>query len=567
MEGYALALVGRVPFCSAEEVAGVLRKPLEDVRTEVRSMKIAGMVEVGYGGGGSSERLYLTRRGIEELARRRNCTVERLVSEGFAVTNDWLKLALRRSPSIPVFYALSMAASEVQGYPCIWYWRRHGWLDGTIEVGPGLLMRVARIGKGVSRSSIRSRLGSMVETWRKAFINTALIVCCDKTTEAFVRSWLRAGARGIFVWTADERDVLDMDLDDVDVLAGPRRDRMLWRSFRGLVKSVRGYHGSEAESGLQIEQRARNTLLPERGLADRRFRKEVAAGRLGIAERAVLEVVSDWPLISGTQLARMTGYEMRSLEAPLASLRAEGFLNRVRIGRQNRLVLGAEGFRWLAWKDRVQVRDLQVELGLASDSGKGTLGKDDIVGKRLGELAKHERHTTELYEAVSLIAEGCRDRQDIELVELVPPHRSERWMRRGRRTYGVRPDASGVAKLPSGLVQPFMIEYERRATEPEKMEERVGPYKRYYDTLNRADAWRVSIGTMVIYGDTAAASRFVVHCRRNPYVARSMGGMPLPIFVSSVEEMRASGAAGACWKHANRLHKGSMTLAEACRVM
>ena len=165
------------------------------------------------------------------------------------------------------------------------------------------------------------------------------------------------------------------------------------------------------------------------------------------------------------------------------------------------------------------------------------------------------------------LAEGCRDRQDIELVELVPPHRSERWMRRGRRTYGVRPDASGVARLPSGLVQPFMIEYERRATEPEKMGERVGPYKRYYDTLNRADAWRVSIGTMVIYGDTAAASRFVVHCRNNPYLARSMGGMTLPIFVSSVEEMRASGAAGACWKHANRLHRGSMTLAEACRVM
>ena len=69
-------------------------------------------------------------------------------------------------------------------------------------------------------------------------------------------------------------------------------------------------------------------------------------------------------------------------------------------------MLGAEGFRWLAWKDRVQVRDLQVELGLASDSGKGTLGKDDIVGKRLGEIAKHERHTTELYEAVSLIGGG-----------------------------------------------------------------------------------------------------------------------------------------------------------------
>ena len=32
MEGYALEMIGRMPFCSSEEIAGVLLRPLDDVR-------------------------------------------------------------------------------------------------------------------------------------------------------------------------------------------------------------------------------------------------------------------------------------------------------------------------------------------------------------------------------------------------------------------------------------------------------------------------------------------------------------------------------------------------------
>ena len=71
-------MIGRMPFCSSEEIAGVLLRPLDDVRVEVRAMKAAGVVEVVVGGGvrGSPERMNLTRDGAEELARRRGCTME-----------------------------------------------------------------------------------------------------------------------------------------------------------------------------------------------------------------------------------------------------------------------------------------------------------------------------------------------------------------------------------------------------------------------------------------------------------------------------------------------------------
>ena len=560
-------MIGRMPFCTAGEISGVLGCRRDDVRAGLRAMKAEGVADVGYGGGGGfPERMYLTRRGAEELAKQRGCTMDQLVREGFAVTNDWLRIILQRSANVPIFYALAVAASKAQGYPCRWYWRRRGWLDGTLAVGPGFFMRVGRIGASVRRDSVRSRLGSMVESWRSHFINTALILCCDRTTEAFVDGWLRAGGTGIYIWTADERRLVDMDVDE-ELLTGPRRDRMLRRSFRTLVRSVDAGYGSEAESGLQIEQRTRNTLLPAKGLADRRFSAEVKAARLGAGERAVLDLVADWPLISRQQVVRMSGYREASLRVYLAALRDGGFVSAVRIGQLNLLVLGDEGLRYLSWKDRTQLRDLRTEWGLSSDAGSGSLRASDISSGKVRTLAGQDLHTAGLYEVVSLIVEDCREREKIELVEMLPPHRSERWMRRGRKTYGVRPDASGVVKLSSGLTRPFMLEFERRAVVPEKMRERLEPYQRYYDTLRRADAWSVSVGTLVVYDDRANASKFVKHCRENPYLARSMGGLPMPVFASSIEEMRTVGAAGACWMHANRLVRGALTLADACRAM
>ena len=347
-------MIGRMPFCTAGEISGVLGCRRDDVRAGLRAMKAEGVVDVGYGGGGGfPERMYLTRRGAEELAKQRGCTMDQLVREGFAVTNDWLRIILQRSANVPIFYALAVAASKAQGYPCRWYWRRRGWLDGSLAVGPGFFMRVGRIGASVRRDSVRSRLGSMVESWRSHFINTALILCCDRTTEAFVDGWLRAGGTGIYIWTADERRLVDMDVDE-ELLTGPRRDKMLRRSFRTLVRTVDAGYGTEDESGLQIEQRTRNTPLPAKGLADRRFSAEVKAARLGAGERAVLDLVADWPLISRPQLARISGYREASLRVYLAALGDGGFVSAVRFGKVNLLVLGDEGLRYLSWKDRTQ---------------------------------------------------------------------------------------------------------------------------------------------------------------------------------------------------------------------
>ena len=568
MKGYALEMIGRMPFCSSEEIAGVLLRPLAEVRAEVRAMKAAGVVEVGFGGGTVPERLYLTRAGAEDLALRRGCTMEQLVVDGFVVTNDFLRTVLGRSPAASTFYGLAVAASAVQGYPCLWFWRRRGWSDGTIMVGPGFYMRVGRIGASLRRDSVKSRLGQMVNTGRDSFINTGLLLPSDRTTQAFVNGWMRVGATGLYLWTLYEDGVGGLDVD-VEILVGPRRERILRRSFRLLVETVDAGLGTEEESGLQIEQRKRNVLLSGQGVRDRRFRAELEGASLGVPERAVLDVVSDWPLMNGEQIRRMTGYSKFSVNDLLAALRKIDYVNRIRSGRESLVVLGDAGLRYFSLKDRVQLRDMRADWGLSPDAGAGVLNVDDITGVKLRLLASQARHTAELYETVSLLSEGCRGRDDIDLLEIVPPDRSERWIPIGRvlrggrrRHFGVRPDSAGVASVASGIVRPFMLEYERRATSPQKMYERLRPYRNYYETVLTSEGWEAGFITLVVFDDRGTAGRFVQFCHEHPFVSQVGGWSPMPVFVSSLQDLRSVGAAGACWMHGSRLRRGAMTLAE-----
>ena len=194
---------------------------------------------------------------------------------------------------------------------------------------------------------------------------------------------------------------------------------------------------------------------------------------------------------------------------------------------------------------------MRADWGLSSDAHTGSLSVEEITGVKLRLLASQARHTAELYETVSLLAEGCRGRRDVELLEIVPPDRSERWVPFGRvlrggrrRHHGVRPDASGVVSVASGIVRPFMLEYERRASTPEKMEERLRPYRNYYNTVLGSEGWQAGFITLVVFDDRGASGRFVKFCHEHPYVSEIGGWTPMPVFISSLEDLRSVGAAG-----------------------
>ena len=160
---------------------------------------------------------------------------------------------------------------------------------GRLRLGLGVLCVLG--GSVRASAEVRGVLGLVISLrrGRDDFVNTGVFLTCDRTTEAFINRWLQVYGSGIYVWTVDERRVAGMDVME-KILTGPRLPRLIWRSFRFVLGNVGLGYGTEERSGLQIEQRSRNTLLPEKGLADRTFRAEVHAARLGIGERAVLGV-------------------------------------------------------------------------------------------------------------------------------------------------------------------------------------------------------------------------------------------------------------------------------------
>ena len=80
--------------------------------------------------------------------------------------------------------------------------------------------------------------------------------------------------------------------------------------------------------------------------------------------------------------------------------------------------------------------------------------------------------------AASLTAEVARS-PDHDLFDLLPTHRSSIGYRRGRTNYAIHPDASFTLEY-KGKWLPFLLEFERRATTPKRIPQRLASYRRYF---------------------------------------------------------------------------------------
>ena len=563
MENTIVMTLARMPLCTAGEISGLLGLDEDGVRACVRSMREYGSVGSLYVGQLNGERVqrhYLQGPGVEALSKASGRSVERLIADGYPLTTDWMRTILHRIGNAQLFYGMSVAASRTRSFPCLWHWRRRGWHEGTVKVGPELFLRVARVGRSASRSAVKSKLGSLVESWKTDSVDTAVVIAPDHTTAKFIEGWLRAGASGVYVWVGSEADALRGDLD-ANVWVRPLADEARYRSFRQVVGNVREAVGPGKEMGVGIERYKRAALMPGDGAESRRFRKDRYIAEASHALRVLLDVLADWPLATRADLQRLSGYGQRSVELAMRDGAERQIFEIMRLRGQRRYVLGDGGLKILSWNDRTQLKALRAEWGLSPGAGSGV---ERLRGSKLNMLAKHLQHTEQLYEVMSSIVQGCRELPELELQEALPPHRSERWATQGRRLVGMRPDASGVISLVGRYSVPFLLEYERRADSPATMSSRLDPYRRFYDGTWHKERWKAPFATFVVYEDAAAAGRFVVHCRRDPDVPTTFLGLRFPIYVSSLEAMRKVGAAGACWMNSRSLDRGAMTLVEVC---
>ena len=215
---------------------------------------------------------------------------------------------------------------------------------------------------------------------------------------------------------------------------------------------------------------------------------ELAASRLGEAGMALLDTVSNWPLIDEERAQAMTGFNSSWYREQRTLLVKSGILARVRMSARSRradarrLVLTDDGLRLVAWRDRTTLSDLTRGWRISpAEQGEltGPIEGYTIKGTKLRVAAREIGHTDALQELACLIHESCRDDPEWDAEQILPTHRWERWFYYNNRRYGIRPDATALLRAKERQVA-LLIEYEQRAMTPGRMLEKVTRYRRYF---------------------------------------------------------------------------------------
>ena len=550
-----LDLIGAMPFLSRGELAVLGGLGDGEARHGLNRLLNSGLIDrVGHARIGKvrTRRWCLTGHGVSELASLRGVDTDELLGV-LPVSAEWRRTLLRRLDAAEVYYRLAALAAGVSGRPCRWHWHWRGWLDGTLEVGPGRYVRVCRIGSALLRRSALHRLGGMVRMWEDGHVDTALVVVPGHTQARPVERWLREHAGGVYAWVVTEPD-----------LSGAGPQERIWRrpaEYRTQVHTISqmlsGVGERDDECGgelLRPETRGRSTL-PGREIVPVRRQADLLPATLTKGQKDLLDLVADWPLMASEDLARMLDVSMHGMRRSAGELVRHGLAHSLKLtaagGRDSipRMCPGDAGLRLLSWRDRTQLHALRARWGVvpddAGDPEFGIVGLR-LAGGRLRQLARQLRHTDGVHRFVSRLAEACRQSDDAALVEVLPAHRSERWFEIGGRHFGVRPDASGAIDAGRGYL-PFLLEYEERATTPAATNSRLDPYRRYFDVVTRVEDWGRHPVVLVLFAETGAASRFAAYCAGHLAAPRTFTGARLPLYVSSAGDLLRSGVLGESW--------------------
>ena len=271
-EGRVVRLVGRMPFVSFRDVCDLLgldgyqsaRVIMENLEAlgHVTSLKSAGV----YSGGWEVKRFVLTVRGIGRLAKLERIEVPDALRR-YPVSLQWRRVLLRRLEALEVYYKLccfaalarregaitfgegedvggpgEFAVGEPSGGTLFW-WRRAGWLDGTIIYGRGSgarKVRVLRIGSVGMRRATLHRLGSMMESWKVRGIERIVIVVPGYTELRLVEHWLRGNAGTIQAYCVVEHELKEARKWSDVAFVRPRRYGSAYFSLGETFSGLRG---------------------------------------------------------------------------------------------------------------------------------------------------------------------------------------------------------------------------------------------------------------------------------------------------------------------------------------
>ena len=562
-----LSVLASMPFLTVAELAEAAGQHDRTVRDTLYRLQEAALVEAithSLAPKASAQRWCLTSAGIAELARRRRHgeSPDDLLGT-FPLGTRWQRNLLGRLDAVAVINRMARGAAAGWGPGFTWRWERRDKLDAVFRLESGRSAGVVRIGSGLSGDRVAGRVGRLLTLYEKEELEAALIIVPGPIDVQQIRRL--TAARRMLLFVAFERDLIQ---------APPHAP--IWRRLGGndrmeLTEVLRQVPVAELPRTMQPQGRG---SIPVATLSQGPGSMELLASELTIPEKRMLDLLHDWPIVSTTQLRRMLGVSEGHMRRIKGRLSKKELIHHLRIGRtaaqryrnETRICLSDTGLRYLARRDRAGLPDMMAWWSVKPDpAGDETfrVSGHRIDGTKVRTLAKELRHTTETYEVVSHIMDACLRSRSWKVAQILPAHRWERRYRYGTRRNRKRRDIWRAIKPDAVLILDhqqeqrslsFIIEYERRANVPARMEERIQRYRAYYGSPDTTHDFPDRPTLLVVFQAREDASRFVSHASR-PSSAQ------IPMLVSSIEEIeRVGNALGNCWMMPWRLDEGSVPI-------
>ena len=484
----ALLLLCAAPLATVDELARFGRVPASTLRGRLDKLAKHGLVDsvshhLSALGTRPQRRHFPTEKGV--IAAGRATRGRRHMLEAYPVSKQWFRLLAERLDAVAALYRVaSMIADADPKQDTIRVdHHRHGPYDLLLTLSGGLTIGAIRQGPMLPGANLRYRLRSIGHLPRseRPFL-TLVLTHADQATRRAIRALgdpsehrrtfvategeLLAGDHAGVVWQQggyglgqDPPALVDPETSLANIL--PWAQEQLGSSHRSRRDEPSPDPDALYPDGVQAS-------MPEPA----RQLSPALSVQLTRAEKDALDLLAAWPRCSREQLAGlMGGVTLRRVNQVLRVLRE----HELALEYDSLLMLTDRGLTCLARRDRAAV-------GLTLDrwTSEPSINNPRVyAGSALRALASQPRHHDGVTGfAASLSAEAARS-PDHDLFDLLPTHRASIGYRRRGTNYMIHPDAAFTLEY-RGQWLPFLLEYERRATTPKRIPQRLASYRRYF---------------------------------------------------------------------------------------
>ena len=482
----ALLLLCAAPLTTVDELSRLGRVPASTLRERLEKLVKRRLVDsvphhLSILGTRPQRRYFPTEKGV--IAGGAATKGQSHMLHAYPVSKQWVRLLAERLDAVAVLYGIAamVADSDPHNDPMRVDHYRRGPYDMLFTLSGGRSVGLLRQGPMLSTANLRYRLRSIerLDSSERPFV-TLVLTHADQAirslgdpsehhrTFAATEGELLAGDHNGVVWQqcgsglGDDPPVLvSPDASLTGILAW--MDRLLDSSYSFLRDSPKPNPGALYPSSV-------HAAMPE----PTEQLKAALSVLLTRAGKDALDLLAAWPLCTREQLAGlMGGVTLRRVNQVLRSLSQHGLVR----ADGNLHVLTDEGLTYLARRDRAAV-------GLILDrwSAEPSYSNASVyAGTALRALASQLRHHEGVTGfAAALTAEVARS-PHYDLFDLLPTSRSSIGYRYDWTTYVILPDASLTLEY-RGRWCPYLLEFERRATTPKRILDRLESYSRYFQS-------------------------------------------------------------------------------------